>query len=169
MVKLGWNLDTKIMRIRLGWMAFITVKDVHKTKPDMTLRANLFNDTILTAMLCANESSDTTKKEEQSYGKVPARNTIARALPKRSNSEVERSEGYYHEILKAEIPLGRISLKLRKNRCIRAVEEWDLRNRKQLQRWDEIVKRFKSILRKIARTKWKCTEASNVENIKQSS
>ena len=52
-------------RLRSGSKALTPIKDVLKTKLDKTLRTNLFNNTVLLAMLYASETWATMKKEEQ--------------------------------------------------------------------------------------------------------
>ena len=52
-------------RIRSGWKAFNSVKDVLKAKLDKATRTHLFNGTVLPAMLYASETWATTKREEQ--------------------------------------------------------------------------------------------------------
>ena len=60
------QLNTEISReIRLGWMAFTTIKDVLNVKLDKILKANLFNNTILPTILYASKTWATMKKEEK--------------------------------------------------------------------------------------------------------
>ena len=53
------------LRIKSGWKAFDPIVNVHKAKLDMTIRANVCNFTVLTAMLYVTEMWATTKNEEQ--------------------------------------------------------------------------------------------------------
>ncbi|VDM29720.1 unnamed protein product [Toxocara canis] len=66
MVKMDPDMRPEITRrIRAGWRAFNSIKDVLKKKMSKTLRAHLFNSTVLPAMLYASETWATTKNEER--------------------------------------------------------------------------------------------------------
>uniref|UniRef100_K7F154 Reverse transcriptase domain-containing protein n=1 Tax=Pelodiscus sinensis TaxID=13735 RepID=K7F154_PELSI len=52
-------------RIRAGWCAFISIKDILKGKIDKTTRTNIFNSTVLPAMLYGSKTWALTKREEQ--------------------------------------------------------------------------------------------------------
>ncbi|VDM29517.1 unnamed protein product [Toxocara canis] len=66
MVKMDRDMQPEITRqIRAGWRAFNSIKDMLKKKMSKTLRAHLFNITVLPAMLYASEIWTTTKNEER--------------------------------------------------------------------------------------------------------
>ena len=80
-------MDEKISwLIRSEWKTFITIKDVFKAKLDKTLLANLFNSTVLPAVLYTSESRVTTMKKEQTgyniegYRKINAGNIYPHTL-----------------------------------------------------------------------------------------
>ncbi|CAM5076218.1 unnamed protein product [Natator depressus] len=52
-------------RIRAGWCAFNSIKDVLKGKTDKTTQTNIFDSTVLPAMLSGSETWALTKREEQ--------------------------------------------------------------------------------------------------------
>ncbi|KHN86200.1 Putative uncharacterized transposon-derived protein F52C9.6, partial [Toxocara canis] len=65
MVRMDRDMQPEITRrIRAGWRAFNSIKDVLKKKMSKTLRAHLFNSTVLLAMLHASETWATTKMKK---------------------------------------------------------------------------------------------------------
>ena len=64
------DMDADISRRSSGWEATITIKDVPKAKRDKSLRDNLFNSDIFSAMLYVSKTLATTK-EEQSLHTMP--------------------------------------------------------------------------------------------------
>ena len=90
MVDMYPDMDAKTFRrIRSGWKVFTTPKNVFKAKLDKILRANLFNNSILPAMLYANEMGPTSKRKEQrlvtinrTMGKISAGKVVVRVHPR---------------------------------------------------------------------------------------
>ena len=84
---------------------------MHKAKLDKILHANLFNSTILSAMLYANETGYYKEKrteisyETEGYKKIHTGNIIAWAHPNQDNSRTEQSEPCNCRVTKAEVPL----------------------------------------------------------------
>ena len=90
-------MDIEILRrIRSEWKAFTLIKDVLEVNFYKTLHANVFNSTVLLAMLYASEIWATVMKEEQkadygaiAHGKIHARNVVAGAHLKHDNFGAE--------------------------------------------------------------------------------
>lgn len=90
-------------RVRARWKAFNSIRDVLKGRLDKTTRANLFNGTVLPAMLYGSETWATMTREEQRL--VTAQRAmqrpmsiIERAHQKRGDQREVRRERCHHGI-----------------------------------------------------------------------
>ena len=157
-------------RIRAGWKAFNSVKDVLKARLDKSTRAGLFNATVLPAMLYACETWATTKREEQRL--TTAQRAMERAMLGLSlrdhirNEEVRERTGVKDVIAEYKESKFRWAghvARFTDGRWTRAVVEWYPRDRKRPLgraplRWDdEIRKRMGPTWTRTARSRedWK--------------
>ena len=104
-------MDAEILlRIRSGWKAFITIRDIIKAKLYQTLRKNLFNSTVVPAMFNVNETLSTKKKEHCLY---TIQRTVERPMKtiliherREFGSRGEWSGGFDHQAAISEVLLG---------------------------------------------------------------
>ncbi len=169
-------------RIRSGWRAFNSIKDVLQKTRDKALRAHLFNTTVLPAMLYASETWATTKREEQQL--VTAQRAMERCMLHISLrehircEEIRRRSGFRDvitEYKKQKLRWAGHVARIDDNRWTRAVAEWYPRDRKRPlgrppRRWQDELERElgKTWARKArSRSEWKCVVADNVLNVRQ--
>ncbi len=168
-------------RITSGWRAFNSIKDVLKSKIDRTLRAHLFNSTVLPAMLYASETWATTKREEQRL--ITAQRAMERCMLGVSLrdhircEEIRRRSGIKDVIAeqkKQKLRWAGHVARMNDNRWTCAVAEWYPRGQKRPlgrppRRWrDEIEQQHGKTWQRKARSRaeWKCIVVGNVNNVR---
>uniref|UniRef100_A0A8C9S512 ribonuclease H n=1 Tax=Scleropages formosus TaxID=113540 RepID=A0A8C9S512_SCLFO len=153
-------------RIRAGWKAFNSIKDVLKGKLDKTTRANLFNGTVLPAMLYGSETWATTKREEQrlvSAQRAMERSMLGISLREHIRSETIREKSGVRDVIneyeKQKLRWAGHVARFTDNRWTRAIVEWYPRERKRPlgrppKRWiDDIRKTFGATWMRKARSR----------------